>query len=263
MIRKSDTMPDYTARITLANQRALITGASRGMGAEIAAVFADAGADLVITGRDPAGLEATRRVVEKKGRRCLCVAADLRTVEGPRVAGQKALEFFGTVDILVNNAGVVFVEGLLETSLEHWEETQNVNLRAPFLLAQTVAPRMIAQRRGKVINISSLASVLAPVGHAAYSASKAGLNLLTQAMAAEWAPFNIQANAVAPTVVLTAMGRQVWGDPKKGDPMKARIPSRRFGEPVEVADLVLFLASPASDFICGQVIHIDGGLSAV
>src|SRR5574341_1436094 len=128
-------MPGYTTRITLANQRALITGASRGLGAEIASVFADAGADLVITGRDAAGLSATRQVVEKKGRRCLCVEADLRTVEGPRLVGQRALEFFGTVDILVNNAGVVFVEGLLETSLEHWEETQNVNLRAPFLLA--------------------------------------------------------------------------------------------------------------------------------
>ena len=257
------TMPDYTNRITLAGQRALVTGASRGIGAEIASVFADAGADLVITGRDAAGLEATRRVVETKGRRCLCVEADLRTVEGPRVAGQKALDFFGTVDILVNNAGVVFVDGLLETPLDHWEETLNVNLRAPLLLAQTVVPKMIEQRRGKVINISSMAGVLAPEGHAAYSASKAGLNLLTQAMAAEWARFNIQANAVAPTVILTAMGRQVWGPANKGDPMKARIPSRRFGEPIEVADLALFLASPASDFICGQVIRIEGGLSAV
>jgi len=122
---------------------------------------------------------------------------------------------------------------------------------------------MIEQRRGKVINISSIAGVLAPEGHAAYSASKAGLNLLTQMMAAEWAQFNIQANAVAPTVILTAMGQQVWGEPAKGDPMKARIPSRRFGEPIEVADLVLFLASSLSDFICGQVIRVDGGLSAV
>ena len=256
-------MPDYTTRISLANQRALITGASRGLGAEIAAVFADAGADLVITGRDAAGLEATRQVVEKRGRRCMSVEADLRTVEGPRSVGEKALDFLGTVDILVNNAGVVYVDSLLATSLEHWEETQHVNLRAPFLLAQTVVPKMIEQRRGKVINISSLAGVQAPEGHAAYSASKGGLNLLTQAMAAEWARFNIQANAVAPTVILTEMGRQVWGDPRKGDAMKARIPSRRFGEPVEVADLVLFLASPASDFMCGQVIRLDGGFSAV
>jgi 2-deoxy-D-gluconate 3-dehydrogenase len=256
-------MPDYTTRFSLANQRALITGASRGLGAEIAAVFADAGADLVITGRDAAGLEATRQVVVSKGCRCLSVEADLATVEGPRLAGSKALEFFGTVDILVNNAGLVFVEDLLDTSLEHWEETQRVNLRAPFLLAQTVVPKMIDQRRGKVINISSLAGGLAPLGHGAYSASKAGLNLLTQTMAAEWGRFNIQANAVAPTVILTEMGQKVWGDPAKGDPMKARIPARRFGEPIEVADLVLFLASSASNFIGGQVIRLDGGFSAV
>lgn len=256
-------MKDYTNRISLANQRALITGASRGLGAEIAVVFADAGADLVITGRDIAGLEATQEVVEKKGRRCLSVEADLGTVEGPSFVGQKALEFFGTVDILVNNAGLVFVEKLLEISLKHWEETQNVNLRAPLLLTQMVVPKMIEQRRGKVINISSVASVLAPEGHGAYSASKGGLNLLTQVMAAEWGRYNIQANAVAPTVILTEMGQQVWGEPSKGDPMKARIPSRRFGEPVEVADLVLFLASPASNFICGQIVRLDGGLSAV
>jgi NAD(P)-dependent dehydrogenase (short-subunit alcohol dehydrogenase family) len=261
--RTNMTMPDYTNRITLANQRALITGASRGLGAEIAAVFADAGADLVITGRDAAGLEAARQAVEKKGRRCLSVEADLQTVQGPRLAAAKALEFLGTVDILVNNAGIVFVDSLLDTSTEHWQETLDVNLRAPFLLAQAVVPKMIEQRRGKIINISSLAGVLAPEGHGAYSASKGALNLLTQTMAAEWGRFNIQANAVAPTVILTAMGQQVWGDPRKGDPMKARIPSRRFGEPIEVADLVLFLASSASNFICGQVIRLDGGLSAV
>jgi NAD(P)-dependent dehydrogenase (short-subunit alcohol dehydrogenase family) len=256
-------MPDYQTRFSLANQRALVTGASRGLGAEIAAVFADAGADLVITGRDAAGLEATRQVAASKGRRCLSVVADLATVEGPRLVGSRALEFFGTVDILVNNAGLVFVEDLLDTTLDHWEETQRVNLRAPFLLAQTVVPKMIDQRRGKVINISSLAGGLAPLGHGAYSASKAGLNLLTQTMAAEWGRFNIQANAVAPTVILTEMGQKVWGDPGKGDPMKARIPARRFGEPIEVADLVLFLASPASNFIGGQVIRLDGGFSAV
>jgi 2-deoxy-D-gluconate 3-dehydrogenase len=252
-----------TPRISLKNQRALITGASRGIGAEIAALFAGAGADLVITGRDVSGLEATQQMVEKAGSRCLSLVSDLRTVEGAHFVGNKALEFFGTVDILVNNAGIVYIESLLETTVEHWEETQNLNLRAPLLLAQTVVPKMIEQRRGKVINISSIAGVLAPEGHAAYSASKAGLNLLTQMMAAEWAQFNIQANAVAPTVILTAMGQQVWGEPAKGDPMKARIPSRRFGEPIEVADLVLFLASSLSDFICGQVIRVDGGLSAV
>ncbi len=256
-------MPDATSRFRLDDKRALITGASRGLGAEIALALAAAGADLVISGRDPIGLESTREAVAMLDRRCHAVQADLRNVEETRRLADRALELFGTVDILVNNAGIVYVEELLHTTLEHWEDTQAVNLRAPYLLAQTLAPGMIEQRQGKIINISSVAAVLAPEGHAAYSASKGGLNLLTQSMAAEWGRYNIQANAIAPTVILTAMGQQVWGEPSKGDPMKARIPARRFGEPKEVADLALFLASNASNFICGQVIRLDGGLTAV
>ena len=255
-------MSDVSDHFSLENQRALVTGASRGLGAEIACVLAAAGADLVISGRDPVGLESTREEVERLGRRCQGVQADLRSIEETLQLADTALELFGTVDILVNNAGIVFVEDLLHTTLEHWEETQAVNLRAPYLLTQKLAARMIEQKRGKIINISSVAAVLAPEGHAAYSASKGGLNLLTQTMAAEWGRYNIQANAIAPTVILTEMGQKVWGEASKGEPMKARIPARRFGEPVEVADLVLFLASNASNFICGQVIRLDGGLTA-
>jgi NAD(P)-dependent dehydrogenase (short-subunit alcohol dehydrogenase family) len=254
------TLPE---RFSLTGKRALVTGASRGIGAEIAVVFAEAGADLAIVGRDKDGLAATSLAVTDKGRRCCVIEAELQTVEGPGRAGETALEFFGGIDILVNNAGVVHVASLLETTIEQWEHTQAVNLRAPFLLAQIVAPGMIERRSGKIVNISSLAAGCAPEGHAAYSASKAGLNLLTQAMACEWARHNVQANAIAPTIVMTAMGRQVWSDPAKGDPMKARIPAHRFGEPVEIADLALYLASPASNFVCGQVIYIDGGFSAV
>ena len=153
---------------------ALVTGASRGIGVEIATVFADAGADVATVGRDAEGLEATRQAIAGKGRRCLVIQADLRTVDGPRTAGTRAIEFLGTVDILVNNAGVFHREGLLETTVEHWEETQAVNLRAPFLLAQIVAPGMMAQRRGKIINISSLAAKVGCEGHAAYSSSNGG-----------------------------------------------------------------------------------------
>lgn len=256
-------MPDALDRFRLDSQRALVTGASRGLGAEIASVLASAGADLVISGRDRIGLERTRQVVERLGRRCDVVPADLRTMEETRRLADQALALFGTVDILVNNAGLVFVEDLLQTTVEHWQQTQAVNLLAPLLLCQRLVPAMIKQRRGKIINISSVAAVLAPQGHAAYSASKGGLNLLTQTMAAEWGRYNIQANAVAPTVILTEMGQQVWGEASKAEPMKARIPAGRFGEPAEVADLVLFLASNASNFICGQVIRLDGGLSVV
>jgi NAD(P)-dependent dehydrogenase (short-subunit alcohol dehydrogenase family) len=256
-------MADYTSRFGLQGKRALVPGASRGIGAEIATVFADAGADVGTVGRDAEGLEATRQAIADKGRRCLAIQADLRTVEGPRTAGVQALDFFDTVDILVNNAGVIHIQSVLETTVEQWDETQVVNLRAPFLLAQVVVPGMIKQQSGKVINVSSLAGVVGCEGHAGYSASKGGLNMLTRTMAAEWGKFNIQTNVVAPTVVLTDMGKKVWSDEAKSAPVKARIPLHRFGAPLEIADLVLFLASPASDFICGQVVLIDGGYSAV
>jgi NAD(P)-dependent dehydrogenase (short-subunit alcohol dehydrogenase family) len=256
-------MSDYASRFSVQGKRALVTGASRGLGAEIAAVLADAGADVAIVGRDAEGLAATRQAVVGKGRRCVVIQADLGTVDGPHAAGLQALEFFGTIDILVNNAGIFHRQSILETTADQWDETQAVNLRAPFLLAQTVVPGMIEQRSGKVINVSSLASVVGCEGHASYSASKGGMNLLTQVMAVEWGPFNIQANAIAPAIVLTDMGKKVWSDEAKSAPVKSRIPLRRFGEPIEIADLVLYLASPASDFICGQVVGIDGGYSAV
>ena len=152
---------------------------------------------------------------------------------------------------------------LLTLAPEAWDETLAVNLRAPYLLAQALAPQMIAQGSGKIINVSSQAGVAALEDHAAYCASKGGLNMLTKVMALEWGAHNIQVNAVAPTVILTPMGVEVWGDPAKSAPMLAKIPLRRFGQPVEVADLILFLASPASGLITGETILIDGGYTAI
>jgi len=240
-----------------------VTGGSRGIGAEAAVVLAQAGADVAIVGRDREGLQATAAQIEAAGRRCVVIEADMRTTEGPLHAAQAALDAFGTVDILVNNAGIARIAPILESPLADWEETIAVNLRAPYLLAQALAPKMIEQRRGKIINVSSQAGVVAIEGHASYAASKGGLNMLTKVMALEWGPYNIQVNAVAPTVILTPMGTQVWGDPAKAEPMLAKIPLRRFGQPVEVADLILFLASPASDLITGETILIDGGYTAI
>jgi NAD(P)-dependent dehydrogenase (short-subunit alcohol dehydrogenase family) len=253
----------YADRFSLAGRRALVTGASKGIGLELCRVLPEAGADIVAVARDRAGLDEARRAVEDAGRRCLAVEADLAEVDDCRRAAREALAAFGTIDILVNNAGIVITAPLLEARSEDWDRTMAVNLRAPFLLAQALAPAMIAQRRGKIINISSQAGVIGLDDHAAYCASKGGLNMLTKAMTSEWARHNIQINAVCPTVILTPMGEQVWGDPAKGDPMKAKIPARRFGQPVEVADLVLFLASPASDLITGETILIDGGYTAL
>jgi NAD(P)-dependent dehydrogenase (short-subunit alcohol dehydrogenase family) len=256
-------MADWIKRFSLNGKAALVTGATKGIGFEICKVLADAGADIAAVGRDEAGLADVKQVVEALGRKCVSIAADLATVEGPVAAGQIALKSFGTVDILVNNAGIALIDTLLEASVEDWDKTMAVNLRAPFLLARELAPRMIAQRAGKIINISSQAGIVAIDGHAAYSSSKGGLNMLTKTMTSEWAKHNIQTNAICPTIILTPMGEQVWGDPAKGKPMLDKTPLGRFGKSQEVADLVLYLASPASDLVCGETILIDGGFTAL
>jgi NAD(P)-dependent dehydrogenase (short-subunit alcohol dehydrogenase family) len=255
-------MAQWTERHALTGRRALVTGATKGIGFETCKVLADAGADIAALGRDAAGLREVKDAVEKLGRRCVAISADLSTVEGPRKAAAEALAAFGTIDILVNNAGVAKLSSIIDTSIEDWEWVNAVNLRAPFLLAQALVPQMIKQKMGKVINISSQSGVVALQDHGAYGASKGGLNMLTRVMTIEWAKHNIQCNTVCPTVILTPMGEMVWGDPARGDPMKARIPAGRFGKTVEVADLILFLASSASDLINGQDLLIDGGFTA-
>ena len=260
---KGVSMEDPLKRFSVAGKRALVTGGGRGIGIDIAIVLAQAGADVAIVGRGRQGLQETSEQVIAAGRQCVIIEADMLTVDGPRYAAAEALHHFGKIDILVNNAGIARIAPILESSVEDWEDVLAVNLRAPFLLAQALAPKMIEQRSGKIINISSQAGVVALQGHGSYAASKGGLNMLTKVMALEWGPHNIQVNAVAPTVILTDMGTTVWGDPEKSGPMLAKIPLGRFGYPVEVADLVLFLASPASDLITGETILIDGGYTAI
>jgi NAD(P)-dependent dehydrogenase (short-subunit alcohol dehydrogenase family) len=240
----------------------VVTGATKGIGFETCKVLADAGADIVAVGRDNAGLADVKQAVESYGRRCVAVAADMASLDGPKHAAAEALKAFGTIDILVNNAGIARNAPLIDITMAQWDETMAVNLRAPFLLAQALVPNMIKQNMGKIINISSQSGVMALADHGAYGASKCGLNMLTKVMTIEWAKYNIQSNTVCPTVILTPMGEMVWGDPAKGDPMKAKIPLGRFGKTVEIADMILFLASSASDLVTGQDILVDGGFTA-
>ena len=250
-------------RFSLTGRRALVTGASKGIGAEICAVFAEAGCDIVAVARDEAGLAQTALAVRDRGVRCLMIAADMATIDGPRMAAAQALEAWGRIDILVNSAGVARIAPATDLSAQWWDETMAVNLRAPFLLAQALAPAMIAQGHGKIINISSQTGVIALQDHAAYAASKGGLNALTKSLCAEWACHNIQVNAICPTVVLTPMGRKVWGPPEKSGPMIAATPAGRFAEPVEVADAALYLASPASNMVNGALLMLEGGFTSV
>jgi 2-dehydro-3-deoxy-D-gluconate 5-dehydrogenase len=249
----------------LDGQRALVTGGSRGIGAAVAKVFAEAGADLGIVGRDRRGLAHTKRIVEQYGRECLVIEQDLATVEGARLAGQEALLRAPRWDILVNDAGIATVAPLLEITPEDWDAVLALNLRAVLLLSQIIVPQMIARRSGKIVNISSIGAFFGTPGLGAYAASKAGLDQLTRTMAVEWGPSNIQVNAVCPTIVLTEMGHQVWDEPARAEQRRAkeaRIPLHRFGEPEEVAEAVLFLASPAANFISGVSLPLDGGMQA-
>lgn len=255
-------MADFVERFALTGRTALVTGASKGIGLEVCKVLADAGADVVAVARDRAGLEEARAAVEAKGRRCLVVEADMATVEGPREAAARALNAFGTIDVLVNNAGVALLDELAVATVEDWDRTMAVNLRAPFLLAQALVARMIEKKAGKIVNVSSQTGIVALERHGAYAASKNGLNALTKVMTVEWSRHNIQCNAVCPTIIMTPMGEKVWSDPKKHGPMLAKTPLGRFGRPVEVADVVLFLASRASDLVTGETILCDGGFTA-
>lgn len=253
----------WTERYSIHGKRALITGASKGIGYEICRVFAEAGADIAAVARDPAGLNALQDEIRAIGHSCETIRADLANADACVAAAESALEHFGVIDILVNNAGVALTGSLLEATVADWDLSMAVNLRAPFLLARTLAPKMIEHRAGKIINVSSQTGIIALDDHAAYAASKSGLNALTKTMTAEWARYNIQSNAICPTVILTPMGEEVWGDPAKGQPMRDKTPLRRFGKPVEVADLALYLASPASDLMTGSLLLIDGGFSSV
>jgi NAD(P)-dependent dehydrogenase (short-subunit alcohol dehydrogenase family) len=250
-------------RFSLAGRTALVTGGSKGIGAEICAVFAEAGADIVALGRDEVGLAATADAVRAHGRRCLTLAAEMASPTEPVAACERALKEWGTIDILVNSAGIAIVAPAAGFTTGDWDEMMAVNLRAPFLTARTLAPAMIAQRWGKVIMISSQTGVIALDDHAAYATSKGGLNALTKSLCAEWARHNVQVNAICPTVVMTPMGKEVWGRPEKGDPFRRATPARRFAEPVEVADAALYLASDASAMVNGALLMVEGGFTSV
>ncbi|TCP43243.1 SDR family NAD(P)-dependent oxidoreductase [Rhodovulum marinum] len=256
-------MSGWQHRFSIENRRALVTGASRGIGAEICTVFAEAGADIIAVARDPAGLADTAKRVHGFGRDCQVIEADLSTAQGCKAAAQQALDRWGVIDILVNSAGIARTAPALELTAEDWDATMALNLRAPFLMAQALAPAMIDQRWGKIINISSQTGVIALDDHAAYASSKGGLNALTKSLCAEWARFNVQVNAICPTVVMTPMGREIWGPEEKSAPFIAATPLRRFGEPVEIADAALYLASPASELVNGHLLMVEGGFTSV
>jgi NAD(P)-dependent dehydrogenase (short-subunit alcohol dehydrogenase family) len=247
--------------LRLDGKRALITGATKGIGADIARTFAAAGATLILSGRDVADLRsAESALADEFGAQIRTVATDLATYGAPRNLAQQAADAFGGLDILVNNAGISHPEPVVDTDPDTFDATIAVNLRAPALLAAAVGKVMVAQGTGGSIITVASAAALAPLpDHYAYCASKAGLVMATKVLARELGQYGIRANSVCPTVVLTEMGQRVWGEESKAAPMLARIPLGRFAVPREVSDTVLWLASDMASMISGVDIPVDGG----
>ena len=241
---------------------AIVTGATKGIGRDLSLAFADAGCGLGITGRNEKELLEVAEYARSKGVRCEYRKADLADAEQCLETAAWFNEKFSVIDILINNAGLSFPEMIIDLDVEHWNTTLNVNLRAPVLMTKVIVQNMIKRKKGNIINISSNACLAGIEEHGAYCASKFGLNGITKVMAVEFGPYNIRVNCVAPTVVLTPMGTQVWGDAKKADPVKAKIPLGRFAEPKEITDAVMFLASDACGMIHGETLIIDGGVNA-
>ncbi len=248
----------------LAGRRVLVTGATKGMGRHAAVALADAGADLFLAGRDERQLAECADEVRAQGRRAETLVAELADFNAVRRLGETALETMGGIDVLVNNAGVAQLEPVLEVTEEKWDTQLDVNLKAPFFLAQTIARAMIASGRGgKIINIASTAGLIGVPEHAAYCASKGGLLSLTKTLAYELGPHGIQVNAICPAIVMTPMGRQVWDHPGVREEALGKMPAGRFGEEVDVSAAIIYLASRASDWMTGSQLVVDGGLTAV
>ncbi len=247
----------------LTGKIALVTGAARGIGHASALALADAGADIALGLRDlNTGGELVSKI-EKLGRRALPLQMDVSNLDEVNSAIEKAVGHFGGLDILVNNVGVA-PESLAESVTEkNFDYTLDVNLKGTFFVTQAVAKVMMQQKSGRIINISSQAGFVALPGESVYCMTKAAINHLTKCLAVEWAEYNINVNAVAPTFIHTPGTKEYLDDPNNLESVLSKIPLGRIGEPHEVTGAIVFLASPAASLITGEVMLIDGGWTSV
>ena len=246
----------------LEGKKAVVTGGSRGIGMEIVKLFLQEGASVTFMDlMESEYMGQYEALAKERGTSVVYKKTNVASEEEVNSVTKEILDE-GNVDILVNNAGIALLESVVNLQPEHWDAVLNVNLRAPALISKVIANHMIANGKGAIVNVSSAAGVTALKEHAAYCASKYGLIGLSQVMAVELGPHNIRVNVVAPTVVMTEMGIQVWSDPAKSEPMLAKIPLNRFAEPINIADAVMFLASEEASMINGVVLCVDGGYTA-
>ncbi|BDA85171.1 2-deoxy-D-gluconate 3-dehydrogenase [Aureimonas sp. SA4125] len=247
---------DLTGRV------ALVTGASRGIGAAIAVALAKAGADVTATARDAGDLAATVAAIEAAGRRGLPLALDVTDVAAMPAAFAAIEAGFGRLDILVNNAGTEEVRPSLEVDEALWDKIVDTNLKGAFFVAQGAGRLMAKGGGGSILNLCSVTSFVGIPTAVPYGASKTGLLGMTRALAAEWAPLGIRVNAIAPGYFRTAMTDGFYADEAWETGMRAKIPMGRFGRMDDLGDVAVFLASAASGYVTGQCLTVDGGLLA-
>lgn len=244
----------------LEGRRALITGGSRGIGFGIAKAFVEAGADVILVSRSKDGLEKARDELAPSGRDIRTVAFDMNQSEEIDTFYNNVVEETGGIDILVNNAGGTRRGPAESISADDWQFVINLNLTAVFKLSQAFAKERIhSKQKGKIINIASLMSELVRTGNAPYAASKGGIRQLTKSLAIDWAKYNINVNAIGPGYIRTELTRALWEDKDFDQWVVGRTPMARWGYPEDLGYTAVFLAAPASDFITGQVIYVDGG----
>jgi gluconate 5-dehydrogenase len=252
------------ALFDLSGQTALVTGASRGLGYAIAEGLGQAGAALVLNGSDSGRLASAAAALREKGVTVRELVFDVADEAAVTAAFARLDEEQVTAGILVNNAGIQLRKPLVDLSRAEWDTVIATNLTGAFMVGREAARRMLAGKRGgKIINIGSLTSSLARATVAPYASAKGGIKMLTQSMAAEWAAHGIQANAIAPGYMLTEMNTPLAADPQFDAWVKGRTPSRRWGVPADLVGTAVYLASSASDYVNGQIIYVDGGMTAV
>ena len=242
---------------------AIVTGAGRGIGRVIAMGLAESGANVVLCSRTKTEIDAVAEEIHAKGGKALSVVTDLTVHEQLENLVNATVKEFGRIDILVNNAARSFLRGLLDLREDGWDKCFNTNVKAVWLLSRLVARRMIEQKEGKIINITTVGAEKAESGMAAYGCSKAALKHLTRCMAREWAPFGINVNAGAPGFTRTDFSKPIWSSPDVERLICQAIPKGRIAEPEDVVGAVLFLASGAANYITGDTLYVDGGTMTI
>ncbi|HYI63454.1 MAG TPA: 2-dehydro-3-deoxy-D-gluconate 5-dehydrogenase KduD [Allosphingosinicella sp.] len=241
----------------LAGKVALVTGANKGIGQAIALALAGAGADVALAGRTAA--DETAEEVRGLGRKAAAIEADLSSSAPVQEVVDRTVAALGGLDILVNNAGTIRRGDALDFSEADWDAVIDTNLKSLFFLCQAAGREMIGRGRGKIINIASMLSFQGGVRVPSYTASKSAVAGLTRALANEWAPLGVNVNAIAPGYIATDNTAALQADETRNRQILERIPAARWGEPADVGGAAVFLASPASDYVHGHILAVDGG----